>query len=86
MKGFHMKGFHMKKAKRILALIGVLVLGGLYVATLVCAFSANEHFMDMLMASLYASAVIPVLLWACSFISRLLKGSGRGQDENIDGN
>ncbi len=46
-----MKGFHMKKVKRILALIGVLVLGGLYIATLVCAFLANEHFMDMLMRS-----------------------------------
>lgn len=75
----------MKKAKRFLALIGVLVLAGLYVSTVICAFSANEHFMDMLMASLYASAVIPALLWAVAFISTLIKSDGQGQDEHIDG-
>lgn len=72
----------MKKLKRILALAGVLVLAGLYLATLFCAVSANENFMNMLMASLYASVVIPVLLWACSFICRLVKGSGQETKED----
>lgn len=72
----------MKKLKQILALAGVLVLAGLYLATLFCAVSANENFMNMLMASLYASVVIPVLLWACSFLCRLIQGrDGEASDD-----
>ena len=64
----------MKKIKRILALLGAIVLAGLYVSTIFCALSANENFMDMLMASIYATVVVPVLLWAYSFVYRLVKG------------
>lgn len=63
----------MKKARQILAIIGTIILVGMYVATLICAFSANENFMSMLMASIYASAVIPVLIWAFTFIYKLVK-------------
>ena len=63
----------MKKVKQILAMIGVIVLVGLYVATIVCAVSASENFMNMLMASIYASVVMPVLIWAYSFIYKLIK-------------
>ena len=54
----------MRKARQILAIIGIIILVGMYVATIICALSANENFMSMLMASIYASAVIPVLIWA----------------------
>ncbi len=64
----------MRKIKRILALAGAIVLAGLYFSTLFCALSAKEHFMDLLMASIYATVIIPVLLWAYSFIYRLIKG------------
>lgn len=63
----------MKKVKQILALLGVIVLAGLYIATIVCALSAGENFMDMLMASVYATVIIPVLLWAYTFIYKLIK-------------
>lgn len=63
----------MKKAKQILAIIGIIILIGMYAATIICALSASENFMSMLMASIYASAVIPVLIWAFTFISKLVK-------------
>lgn len=62
----------MKKAKQILALLGVIILVGLYVSTLVCALSSSENFMNMLMASIYATVIIPVLLWAYTLIYRLI--------------
>lgn len=62
----------MKKIKQVLALIGVVILIGLYVATLYCALSANENFMNMLMTSIYATVVIPVLLWAYSFVYKII--------------
>ena len=63
----------MKKTRQILASIGLIILVGMYVATIICALSANENFMSMLMASIYASAVIPVLIWAFTFIYKLVK-------------
>jgi len=61
----------MKKARQILAIIGIIILVGMYVATLVCALSGSENFMSMLMAAIYASAVIPVLIWAITFLYKL---------------
>ena len=63
----------MEKIRQILAIIGIIILVGMYVATIICALSANENFMSMLFASIYASMVIPVLIWACTFILKLIK-------------
>ena len=63
----------MEKIRQILAIIGIIILVGMYVATIICALSANENFMSMLFASIYASMVIPVLIWACTFILNLIK-------------
>lgn len=63
----------MKKGKQILAILGVILLAGLYISTIVCALSAGENFMNMLMASLFATFVIPVLIWAYTFIYKLVK-------------
>ena len=71
----------MKKTGQILAIIGIIILVGMYVATLICAFSANENFMSMLMASIYASAVIPVLIWAFTFIYKLVKKDDTTEEE-----
>ena len=61
----------MKKTRQILAILGIIILVGMYIATIVCALSANENFMSMLMASMYASVVIPVLIWAITFLYKL---------------
>ena len=61
----------MKKTRQILAIIGIILLVGMYVSTIICALSANENFMSMLMASLYASFIIPVLIWTYTFIYKL---------------
>lgn len=62
-----------KKVKQILAIIGIVVLVGLYVSTIVCALSSSDNFMNLLLASIYATVIIPVLIWAYSFIYKLLK-------------
>lgn len=72
----------MKKTKRILALIGVIFLIGLYVCTLLCALFAKENLMSLLMASLYATFVIPVLLWIYTLVYKLTKKAS--DDENGD--
>lgn len=68
----------MKKVKQILAIAGIIVLVGLYISTIVCALSASDNFMNMLMTSIYASVIIPVLIWVYSFIYKLIK---KGSDD-----
>lgn len=63
----------MKKVKQILAISGVILLLGLYAATVVLAFLGNENTLNLLKAAIYATVVVPVLLWAYSFIYKLLK-------------
>lgn len=72
----------MKKVKQILALIGVVILIGLYVSTLVCALSSSENFMNMLMASIYATVIVPVLIWAYTFIYRLVRKDSDDEKED----
>ena len=72
----------MKKGKRILAMIGVILLIGLYVSTLLCALFAKDNLMSLLMASIYATFVIPVLIWAYTFVYKLIKKDN--SDENED--
>ena len=74
----------MQKVKRILALLGVILLIGLYLSTLVCALSSNENFSSLLSASIYATVIIPVLIWTYTFIYRLLKNHFRGDDPDDD--
>ena len=62
-----------KKIRQILAILGIIVLVGLYVSTIICALSASDHFMNLLMASIYATVIIPVLIWAYTFIYKLIK-------------
>lgn len=63
----------MKKGKRILALLGAVFLISLYLITLFSALFAKENVMQLLMASIYATVVIPVLFWAYFLIYKLLK-------------
>lgn len=63
----------MKKTKRILAILGIILLASLYVATLVFAIIGSENAMNWFRASVYATVVVPVLIWAYGFVYRLLR-------------
>ena len=63
----------MKNIKRILAILGAIILADLYISTIVCELSYNENYIDMLMASVYATVIIPVLIWAYSFVYKMVK-------------
>lgn len=63
----------MKKVKQILAIIGVILLVGLYLSTLILAIFGNSNTMNLFIASIVATVIIPVLIWAYSMIYRLLK-------------
>lgn len=62
----------MKKTKQILALLGVILLLGLYITTFILALTDNTDTMIMFKASIFATFVIPVLMWAYSLIYKLV--------------
>lgn len=75
----------MKKVKQILAILGVVLLLGLYVITLIMAITDNTSTLSMLEASVVATILIPILMWSYSFIYRLLKKYyGSDKDKNED--
>lgn len=81
-----MKKFPFQKIRQILAILGVVVLVGLYAATLICALSKSDNYMNLLMASVYSTVIIPVLIWAYSFIYKLLKNYYSEKNDKEDDN
>lgn len=75
----------MKKVKQILAVIGIVFLVLLYLSTLICAIIDRTETMRLFQASIMATVIIPVLLWAYSFIYKLIKKNAKDQmDEMTD--
>lgn len=72
----------MKKTKQILAVIGIILLVGLYLTTLILAVLGKEFF-QLFMASIISTIMIPVLIWAYTFVYKLLKkNSGKDKESS----
>lgn len=82
--GVRFKEIPMKKVKQILALIGVILLAALYVTTLILAITDNSGTMNMFFASVVATIIIPVLIWAYTLIYRLSRGNKDSDGKNTD--
>lgn len=67
----------MKKAKRILALIGVILLLAMYGSTMVFALMDDPAAQNLLMGSIYCTIAVPVLLYAMTLVTRRLKDKNR---------
>lgn len=50
------------KTKRVLALVGVVLLVAMYVVTLILAFFAKEYFMNLFVASVALTIVVPITI------------------------
>ena len=61
------------KCKRILALIGVVLLVGMYLLTLVFAFIDPTEGKNWLKASIVCTIFIPAFIYACIMLARYLK-------------
>lgn len=76
----------MKKVKQILAIIGIVFLVLLYLSTLICAIIDRTETMRLFQASILATVIIPVLLWAYSFIYKLIKKNAKEQMDEMQNN
>jgi len=55
---------YVKKTRQVLAILGIVILVGMYVSTLIFALSNHPNSYNMLMASIYCTIIVPVLLYA----------------------
>ena len=63
----------MKRAKQVLAVLGIVLLVALYVATLIFAIIDNPQTYTLLGISIGATIVIPVMLWVMGIFLRIAK-------------
>ncbi len=71
----------MKKSTRILALIEAILLIALYLSTLVFALIDSAYTLNLLKASIAATILLPILLYAYILFYRLSKHSDDSSDE-----
>lgn len=62
-----------EKIKRILALIGAILLAALYLITLILAFADPTASRDWLKAAVCATIIVPIVLYGYILVYRLLK-------------
>lgn len=67
-------------ARRIIALLGIILLLGLYVAAFIFALMDSPLAKGLLMASIYCTIVVPILLFAMIYIARALQGKGAPEE------
>lgn len=61
-----------KKLIRLSALIGAILLAGMYLTVLYLGLTASPNTQNVLMAAIGCTIVIPVLLYAMMLIARVL--------------
>jgi len=71
----------MKKVKRILALVGAILLLSLYLITFISALTASKHSQAFFQASLFCTIIIPILIYAYMLIYRVTRKKENEKDE-----
>ena len=69
------------KAKRILAMAGVILLVGLYLITLIFALIKSPWAFDCLKISIGLTILIPVFLWICVVMANYIT---ERRQQNLD--
>lgn len=76
----------MMKTKRILAICGIVLLLSLYVLTFVSALMSTDYSQSLFMASIFATLVVPIMIYAYLLIYRVLKNKNTDDNENSNNN
>lgn len=63
----------MQKMKRILALLGIILLVGLYLVTFIASLLNTSFAHNLFMACFYATIMLPIMLYAYVLIYKVIK-------------
>lgn len=72
------------KFKRIMALIGALLLFAMYISTFIFAFSDHSASKGLLKASIACTIILPVLLYAYTLVYNITKNSSANHIEKTE--
>ncbi|WP_313133470.1 hypothetical protein [Anaerocolumna sp.] len=72
----------MKNTKRVLALIGVLLLLCIPVLLVIGAFTASPDSTALFKASIFCAIVVPIMVYAYILIYRVIKKNNKEQIES----
>lgn len=72
----------MKRAKQILAVLGIVLILGVNVLLVVTAGGSSENDTNAFNASIVAVVLVPVLLWIYLYIYKLIKK--RNEEKEIE--
>ena len=64
------------KVKRIMALIGVILIAGMYAATLVLALAGSKDTMNLFMLSVLLTIMVPLIIHLFMMMYSARKGKG----------
>ena len=70
--------------RRVFAITGIAVLVGIYALTMIFALMKSPEAKALLMASIYCTIAVPVILYGILLITRNARG-GKGQEEEGNG-
>lgn len=72
----------MKKARRILAIIGLILIAAMYALTIIFALMDSPESKNWLMAAIFCTIAVPVIIYAMQLVAKVLpKLSGRDTTE-----
>lgn len=74
----------MQKSKRILAIIGIVILVGLYVVSLISAIFATEASATLFKVSIFCTVVIPILLYVYMMLCRVFRPKNNSDIQQDD--
>lgn len=74
----------MKKAKQILAILGIVLIIGVNILLLFGASTASADNMTVFNASMVTVVVVPVLLWIYLYIYKLMKKNSEDSEIEFD--
>lgn len=72
----------MDKMKRVLAIGGIVLLLSLYLITFISAFMSTEYSQSLFLACIYATFVIPIMIYAYMLIYRVIKNKREDNFKN----
>lgn len=75
-----------RKAKQVLAIIGIVIIAALYIVTLILALIGNENTRPFFMASIICTILVPVVLYILSWMFNLVKGQAEDARNSRDEN
>lgn len=72
------------KFKRIIAISGIVILGALYIATLISAIFTTPAAPQLFKACVYATVAVPVMMYAYLLIYKLVKNKSEANRKEFN--